>query len=119
MNPNILLLGVLRENSKDLGRFLADSSAMQAILEDTRASVTVCEKKTIPKHLAPSSACKRILGYAQEEADRLNCRVGGEHLLIGILREQEANASEILRKHGLHLAAVREKLVQLSTRKSH
>jgi hypothetical protein len=118
IEPEHLLLGVLRENSKDLGRFFADSSAIQTIFQETRASLTVGEKKILSSNLALSSACKRILVYAQEEAAHLNDRVGGEHLLVGILREEEANASEILRKHGLHLDAAREKIVPMSPGKN-
>jgi ATP-dependent Clp protease ATP-binding subunit ClpC len=80
--------------------------------------LTVGEKKILSSNLALSSACKRILVYAQEEAAHLNGRVGGEHLLVGILREEEANASEILREHGLHLDAAREKIVPMSPRKN-
>jgi hypothetical protein len=50
--------------------------------------------------------------------DALSVRVDGEHFLIGILRE-ESNASEILRKHGLDLDVVREKLFQISQPNNH
>jgi ATP-dependent Clp protease ATP-binding subunit ClpC len=114
-----LLLGVLREGGNGLRRFFADSSAMQAIFEDAREQVTVREKNFISTNLPLSSECKRILAYTQEEADRLNDRVGVEHLLFGILREEESNASGILRKHGLQLSALREKVVQSSLTKRH
>jgi ATP-dependent Clp protease ATP-binding subunit ClpA len=117
IEPEHLLLGVLREQSRDLGNFFADPSSIQAITQDMRASVTVCAKKTLTNPLPVSSACKRILGYAKEEADRLNVRIDGEHFLIGILREEKSHACEILKKHGLELAAAREKLVRLSTDK--
>lgn len=118
IEPEHLLLGVLREQSRGLVRLFVDSSAIQAISQDTRASVTVCKKKMLTNNLRLSSACKRILEYAREEAAALNVRVEGEHFLIGILRE-ESSASEILRKHGLDLDVVRQKLFQISHPKNH
>jgi ATP-dependent Clp protease ATP-binding subunit ClpC len=118
IEPEHLLLGVFRENSIYLDCFFADPSAIQAIPQETMASVRGSEKRNCSECLPPSVACKRILRYAQEEAHRLNARVGGEHFLIGILREEESHASEILRKHGMDLTSAREKLVQLSPRRT-
>src|SRR5258705_4409908 len=56
---------------------------------------------------------KRILAYAAEEAERLNHRqIGTEHLLLGILREEECVAAEILHERGLRLNAIREELAR-------
>jgi ATP-dependent Clp protease ATP-binding subunit ClpC len=121
IEPEHLLLGVLRENSDDLNSFFADSSVIQRIVRDAKdAGVKVTEKKTPSTHLRISPACKRILAYAHEEATRfeeaarLDERIGLAHILVGILREEKSHACEILSKHGLELDGAREKLVRLS-----
>jgi ATP-dependent Clp protease ATP-binding subunit ClpC len=105
-----LLLGALRENGKRLKGLLADASVTRAISADVRAQVTVQGKTATSLSLPLSPECKRILAHSQEEADRLSHRVGVEHLLLGILREESSIASEILRRHGLHLSVLRERL---------
>jgi ATP-dependent Clp protease ATP-binding subunit ClpC len=108
-----LLLGALRENSDRLNPLFADSSTLQGIVAEVRTPLSAGEKTTISRGLPLSPDCKRILAHSQEEADRLNHRVGVEHLLLGILREENSSASEILRRHGLQLSVLREKLAQL------
>jgi hypothetical protein len=110
IDPEHLLLGVLRESGHRLTHLLDDSAAVQTIFEDARAHLTIREKIMTSINLPLSSECKRILSYSQEEADRFNSRVGVEHLLLGILRDEKSNASEILRKHGVQLSTLRKKL---------
>ena len=44
-----------------------------------------------------------------EEAERLSHkRIGTEHLLLGLLREEKCFAAEILRERGLRLSTIRE-----------
>ena len=114
IEPEHLLLGVLREDSNEVSTFFADSSAVHTICDDAKAQVTVREKKLLSTNLPLSTASKRILAYAHEEASQLNDRIGPAHLLIGTLREEESPAREILRKHGLLLVEARKKLVRLS-----
>src|SRR5262249_2690173 len=104
-----LLLGMLRENG-DIASRLLDARVVHAISQDVKAQLTMHEKHSVSVNLPLSPQCKRILAYTKQEADRLNHRVGVEHLLLGILREEKSNASEILRKHGLQLSSMREKL---------
>src|SRR5262249_46657753 len=55
--------------------------------------------------------CRSILGYAEEEAERLNCRqIGPEHLLLGMLREEKSAAAQLLSRRGLKLDVIREEL---------
>ncbi|HXR39101.1 MAG TPA: Clp protease N-terminal domain-containing protein [Terracidiphilus sp.] len=58
-----------------------------------------------------SSECKRALAYGAEEAERLgNPRIGVEHLLLGLLREEGCFATRILRDHGADLDRIRQAL---------
>src|SRR2546421_556329 len=55
---------------------------------------------------------KRVMALAQEEAQRLNHGyIGTEHLLLGLLREDEGVAAGILASLGVSLPLVREEVV--------
>jgi ATP-dependent Clp protease ATP-binding subunit ClpC len=57
--------------------------------------------------------CKPVLNFAAEEAERLGQRhVGTEHLLLGLLRGENALAAVTLRRHGAHLTEIRLKLAE-------
>ena len=54
---------------------------------------------------------KKVTEYAMEEASNLNHNyVGTEHLLLGLLREQECVAAQVLMNLGLKLEDVREEV---------
>ena len=57
---------------------------------------------------------KKVLEYAIEEARNLNHNyVGTEHLLLGLLREQDGVAAQVLVNLGLKLEEVREEVLNL------
>jgi ATP-dependent Clp protease ATP-binding subunit ClpC len=57
---------------------------------------------------------KKVIEYAIEEARNLNHNyVGTEHLLLGLLREREGVAAQVLMNMGLKLEEVREEVLNL------
>ncbi len=57
---------------------------------------------------------KKVADYAMEEARNLNHGyVGTEHLLLGLLREQEGVAAKVLMNLGVRLEDVREEVLNL------
>src|SRR6266513_30262 len=116
LEPEHLLLGVLREDKALVSRFFQRG---QVSHEKIRAEV---ERRTPPREkfatsvelpLAPET--KRVLAYAHEESDRLQHRhIGTEHLLLGLLREDRSMAAEILYERGLRLNAVRDEIARQS-----
>src|SRR5437870_301568 len=57
---------------------------------------------------------KKVIEYSIEEARNFDHHyVGTEHLLLGLLREQECVAAQILMNLGLKLEQVREKVLDL------
>jgi ATP-dependent Clp protease ATP-binding subunit ClpC len=63
---------------------------------------------------APAPRAKRVVENAMEEARNLNHDyVGTEHLLLGLLHEQDGVAAEVLANLGLKLEDVRKAVLQL------
>src|SRR5215469_7072907 len=108
-----LLLGLLRED-KSLGkRFFGSPWAAEEVWRKIEQSKPIREKISGPIELPLSSASKRALRFAAEEADLLsNNHICTEHLLLGLLREEACLATEILNELGVHFAETRRELVQ-------
>jgi ATP-dependent Clp protease ATP-binding subunit ClpC len=104
------LLGILCADPNVIGRFLPSKTD-----KDIRADV----ERRIPKENASTSIdiplsnpCKRILAYAAEEAERLrHYRIDVGHLLIGVVREEDGVASQILRSAGFNVVDMRQQMV--------
>jgi ATP-dependent Clp protease ATP-binding subunit ClpA len=106
-----LLLGLLREDNQLAHRVLPElHSPLAAIRSEIETRVGVGEKKVPTSVDLPlSPAAKRVLGRAQEESEWLHRPyIGTEHLLLGLLHEEESLAAEILREHGLRIERARE-----------
>jgi ATP-dependent Clp protease ATP-binding subunit ClpA len=107
------LLGLIREDKNLTNRFLRSSPAIESIRQEIAGRTTVREKVSTSIDLPLSNECKRILAYANEEAEQFNHRhIGTEHLLLGLLREEKCLAAEILFARGLRLEAIREELAR-------
>jgi ATP-dependent Clp protease ATP-binding subunit ClpA len=64
-----------------------------------------------------SEPAHRVLDLAREEAERCGHRyLGPEHVLLGILAEGQSRAAQLLRSHGLDVAAARAALADLADR---
>src|SRR5262252_8271385 len=64
--------------------------------------------------LPQTPRAKKVIEYAIEEARNLNHNyVGTEHLLLGLLREDEGVAAQVLRNLGLKLDDVRDEVLNL------
>ena len=110
-----LLLGLLREARPHLGRFVGPASALQAIR--TQVEQHTVHGKDIPLNvdLPLTDECRRALYYGADEAQRLNRDlIGPEHLLMGILREEQSFAAQLLRERGADLYEIRKKIAENS-----
>ncbi len=108
-----LLLGLLRED-KALGhRFLYSHGTVESIRRQIESHTTIREKVSTSVDLPLSNECKRVLAYAAEEAERLGHKhLGTEHLLLGLLREENCFAQQILKERGIELETIRESLAK-------
>ena len=64
--------------------------------------------------LPQSPRAKKVIEYAIQESRNLNHNyVGTEHLLLGLLREEEGVAAQVLLNLGLDMAIAREEILNL------
>ena len=105
-----LLLALIMDSNL-VSRFLRTSG--EVIRMEIEGRITIREKVSTSVDLPLSNECKRILAYAAEETERLNHRlIGTEHLLLGILHEENCMAADILQRYSLRLNEIREELAR-------
>jgi len=110
-----ILLGLVKEGSGVGANVLKN---LDVDLRKVRLEVEKLVKRgpdmvTMGK-LPQTPRAKKVIEYAIEEARSLNHNyVGTEHLLLGLLREQEGVAAQVLMNLGLRLEEVREEVLNL------
>jgi|HubBroStandDraft_1064217.scaffolds.fasta_scaffold16854_4 uncharacterized protein (TIGR02246 family) len=110
-----LLLGILREDHKLARAFLNEKGGAQALRGEIESQITRGERISTAVEIPLSPECKRILKKAAEEAERMGHKhVGTEHLLVGVLCEEDCRAARLLRDRGLTLDWLREELARRS-----
>jgi ATP-dependent Clp protease ATP-binding subunit ClpC len=112
IEPEHLLLGVLRQPSPLVHEILAAADVTTAGLRtELEAATAFHEKLSTAIEIPFSPACKRVLEFCSQEAESLGHRhIGVNHLLLGILREETSAAAHLLHQHGIRLAAVRDRV---------
>lgn len=114
-----LLLGLLREDKALTNRFLRAHGESERIRREIEKNTVIREKVSTSVDLPLSNEGKRVLAYAAEEAERLNHKhIGTEHLLLGLLREHDCLACQILKGRGVELEKVREELARVPLEKN-
>jgi len=117
INTEHLLLGLMRENFPLLSNMMGSGISAHAIQQEIEKQIQCGERFSTAVEVPLSVESKRVLNFAAEEAERLGQRhVGTEHLLLGLLREENALAAVTLRRHGAHLAEIRLKLAGNASR---
>jgi len=110
-----LLLGIVREGegiaARVLGKLDLDfeqiQQAVESMVKGTGATLIVGEIPFTPR-------AKRVLELAIEEARLLGHNyVGTEHLLLGLIREGEGVAAQVLAELGVDRKRVREEVLRL------
>lgn len=109
-----ILLGMLREDKTLNTKYF---HRLHVNVESIRREVAqrVIERDRTSSHidLPLSGEAKRVLALAAEESERLGNRyIGTEHLLLGLLREENSIAAEILYERGLRLSDIRQDIVR-------
>ncbi len=110
-----ILLGLVKEGSGVGANVLKNLEVdlRKVRLEVERLVQAGPEMGTMGK-LPQTPRAKKVIEYAGEEARSLNHNyVGTEHLLLGLLREHDGVAAQVLRNLGLKLDEVREEVLNL------
>jgi ATP-dependent Clp protease ATP-binding subunit ClpA len=107
-----ILLGLLREDKKLTSRFFHRSHAIVELIRKEIENRTVMRDRISSQiDLQLSDGAKRALAFAAQESELLgNRHIGTEHLLLGLLREENSIAAEVLYARGLRLSDVRQDL---------
>ncbi len=110
-----ILLGLVKEGSGVAANVLKnlDVDLRKIRLEVEKLVQSGPEMVTMGK-LPQTPRAKKVIEYSMEEARNLNHNyVGTEHILLGLLRENEGVAAQVLMNLGLKLEEVREEVLNL------
>ena len=110
-----ILLGLVKEEGVAAGVLMNLNISMRTIRRELDQIVQPGppDVLTLGK-LPPTPRLKKILEYAIEEARQLNLyHIGTEHLLMGLLRDQEGVASQVLMNLGVTLEMARDEARRL------
>ena len=109
-----ILLGLVKEGSCVGAQVLKN---LKIDLRQVRTKVEELIKKgpemAVMGNLPKTPRAKKVIEYAIEEARNLKHGwVGSEHLLLGLLREQDGVAAQVLIALGLNLEKVRKEVLR-------
>ena len=103
-----LLLGLMREDGGVAGRVLRDLGLDLRRVEELVRRLSTADERTTHTQLDLSPGTKKVLELAVDEARRMGHHyIGTEHLLLGLVRQQEGIALDVLRRLGVSPEEVR------------
>jgi ATP-dependent Clp protease ATP-binding subunit ClpA len=103
-----LLLGLMREEGGIAGRVLRDLGLEQRRVEELVERMTRAKPRIEGESLDLSPGTKRILELAIDEARRMGHHyIGTEHILLGVVRQSEGVAIDVLKRLGVSPDEVR------------
>jgi hypothetical protein len=110
-----ILLGIIKEGSGVAAHVLKSLNIDPGtIRQEVEQIAQPAPERVTTGKLPQTSGAKKVIEYSIEEARNLNHNyVGSEHLLLGLLREQEGLAAQVLVNLGLTLQDVRTEVVQV------
>ncbi len=107
-----LLLGLMREEGGVAGRVLRDLGLDLRRVEELVKRLSTADERTTNSQLDLSPVTKKVLELAVDEARRIGHHyIGTEHLLLGLLRQQEGIALDILRELGVDREVIRRVII--------
>jgi len=114
IEPEDLLLGVLRESTAGVLRFARGGETAEAIVARVESSIRLSQPVKTSVEIPFSDPCKAVLSQGAIEADLLeNHTIRIEHLVLGILVKSNGAAARALQEAGIDPNAIREYLRQV------
>jgi len=109
-----LLLGLVREGSGIAARALQNMSIDLNSVRQEVERITPKGEKVIQQGISYTPRAKRVVELAIEESQNLGHNyVGTEHLMLGLVREGEGIAAQVLSNMGIDLKRARKEVIQL------
>src|SRR5215472_2710017 len=110
-----VLLGLIKEGSGVAATVLRNMDVdLRKIRNEIETIVQAGPEMVTMGKLPQTPRAKKVIEYAIEEARNLNHNyVGTEHLLLGLLREHDGVAAQVLMNLSLKLEEVREEVLNL------
>jgi len=103
-----LLLGLIREEGGVAGRVLRDLGLVPRRVEDLVERMTSSNRRSGPARMDLSPSTKKVLELAVDEARRMGHHyIGTEHLLLGLVRQTDGVAIEVLKRLNVNPEDVR------------
>jgi len=104
-----LLLGLIRQGDGTAIDILNDSAIdLERLKGEVEGMIEDSGRGTVIGKLQLSSRAKDVLRFAEEESQSMGHKyLGTEHLLLGLIREQEGVAAKVLTKFGVGLQRAR------------
>ncbi len=110
-----LLLGLVREGSGIAARALQNMDVdLNRVRQEVEQITPKGEKAISQQGISYTPRAKRVVELAIEESQNLGHNyVGTEHIMLGLLREGEGVAAQVLANMGLDLKRARKEVIQL------
>jgi ATP-dependent Clp protease ATP-binding subunit ClpC len=110
-----VLLGLIKEGRSVAAQVLKNLDVdLRAIRKEVEKIVHSGPDMVAMNKLPQTPRARKVIEYAIDEARSLNhSYVGSEHILLGLLREREGVAAQILMNLGLTLEEVREEVLNV------
>lgn len=103
-----LLLGLMREEGGVAGRVLSELGLDPRRVEELVERLTSSKRTSGPTQMDLSPSTKKVLELAVDEARRLGHHyIGTEHLLLGLVRQTDGVAIEVLKRLNINPEDVR------------
>lgn len=111
-----LLLGLVREDEGVAARVLEAMGVSPAGVRQQVGEVIGQGSVQRAGHIPFTPGAKKALEYSLREAQQLGHEhIGTEHILLGLIREEEGVAAQVLDRLGVELDAARHKVIELVT----
>jgi ATP-dependent Clp protease ATP-binding subunit ClpC len=109
-----ILLGLIREDRDLTARFFRSAHAdVESVRKEIEGRTVLRDRISSQIDLPLSNESKRVLSFAADESEKLgNRHIGTEHLLLGLLREENSIAAEVLYARGLEPSRIRKDLMR-------
>jgi excisionase family DNA binding protein len=109
-----LLLGLLHQDESVAVHVLRSLNVRLDVVREQVEFIVGKGDRTVTGEVGLTGRAKKVIELAVEEARRLHHEyVGTEHLLLGLVREGEGIAADVLQKLGADLSSVRAKTIEV------